>query len=296
MAAERKILHWIIVAALSLIWGTSYILMKRGLESFTSIQIGSLRILITFVCLLPVALRNLPKLNRQNIHSILIIGFFGSGIPAYLFPIAQTRISSSLASMLNSLSPVFTLLVGILFYKRQAIKSQIFGVFLGLIGAVGLLYAESFSFNYFGLFVILATLLYGINANEVSTVKGINGLQITSLAFLVISPMAAGFMLFSDFSNVASTDHWVRNFGCIILLAVMGTALAQALFYILIRGTSPVFASMVTYFIPVISTLWGIADNESFAPSMLVSVVVILTGVYLINRTGLRKYSRSVNE
>jgi drug/metabolite transporter (DMT)-like permease len=296
MAEERKILHWIIVVLLSLIWGTSYILMKRGLESFTSLQIGSLRILITFLCLLPIALHNLHKLNRQNLNSILIIGFFGSGIPAYLFPIAQTRISSSLASMLNSLSPVFTLLVGVFFYKWRVITSQILGVLLGLIGAVELLYAGSFSFIFYGLFVILATLLYGINANEVSIVEGINGLQITSLAFLVISPMAAGFLLFSDFSHVASTEHWLRNLGCIILLAVMGTALAQALFYLLIRETSPVFASMITYFIPVISTLWGIADNESFAPSMLVSVVVILTGVYLINRTGLKKYIRSVNE
>jgi drug/metabolite transporter (DMT)-like permease len=296
MTEEKKILHWIIVVLLSLIWGTSYILMKRGLESFTSIQIGSLRIMITFLCLLPIALRNLHKMNRQNLNSILIIGFFGSGIPAYLFPIAQTKISSSLASMLNSLSPVFTLLVGILFYKRQVITSQILGVFLGLIGAVGLLYAGSFSFNYYGLFVILATLLYGINANVVSKVEGINGLQITSLAFLVISPMAIGFLLFSDFSHVPLTEHWQRNLGCIILLAVMGTALAQAMFYLLIRETSPVFASMVTYFIPVISTLWGIADNESFVPSMLISVTVILTGVYLINRTGFRKYIRSINE
>ncbi len=296
MAEERKILHWIIVVLLSLIWGTSYILMKRGLESFTSIQIGSLRILITFLCLLPIALRNLRKLNRQNLNSILIIGFFGSGIPAYLFPVAQTRISSSLASMLNSLSPVFTMVVGILFYKRHIITSQLLGVFLGLIGAVGLLYTGSFSFNYYGLFVILATLLYGINANEVSRVVGINGLQITSFAFLVISPLAAGFLLSSDFSNVPLTEHWQRNLGCIVLLAVMGTALAQAMFYLLIRETSPVFASMVTYFIPVISTLWGIADNESFAPSMLISVTVILTGVYLINRTGFKKYIRSINE
>lgn len=296
MAEQRKTLHWIIVVLLSLIWGTSYILMKRGLETFTSIQIGSLRILITFLCLLPIALRNLHKLNRQSLRSILIIGFFGSGIPAYLFPIAQTRISSSLASMLNSLSPVFTLLIGILFYKRQAITSQIFGVFLGLIGAVGLLYAGSLSFNYYGLFVILATLLYGINANEVSRVEGINGLQITSLAFLVISPMAGGFLFFSDFSKVPLTEHWMHNLGCIVLLAVMGTALAQALFYLLIRETSPVFASMVTYFIPVISTLWGIADNEIFVPSMLISVTVILTGVYLINRTGIRKFVRSINE
>jgi drug/metabolite transporter (DMT)-like permease len=198
--------------------------------------------------------------------------------------------------MLNTLSPVFTLLVGIFFYKRQAIKSQIFGIILGLIGAVGLLYAGSLTFNYFGLFVILATLLYGINSNEVSIVKGMNGLQITSLAFLVISPVAAGFLLFSNFSHVTSTEHWLRNLGCIILLAVMGTALAQALFYILIRGTSPVFASMVTYFIPVISTLWGIADNERFVSSMLVSVAVILSGVYLVNRAAFRKYPGRINE
>lgn len=296
MVEGRKIWHWIVLAILSLIWGTSYIFMKKGLESFTSVQIGSMRIIITFLCLLPIALRNLHKLNKNTIRSILIIGFLGSGIPAYLFPVAQTRISSSLASMLNSISPVFTLMVGVFFYKRQVIRSQIIGIFLGLVGAIGLLYSGSFSFNYYGLFVILATLLYGINANEVSIVQGINGLQITSLAFLVISPMAIGFLSFSDFSHVTSTDHWLRNLGCIILLAVLGSALAQALFYLLIRDTSPVFASMVTYFIPVVSTIWGVADNEIFTPSMLVSVAVILTGVYIINRAGLRKYIMSINE
>jgi drug/metabolite transporter (DMT)-like permease len=296
MNEERKLSHWIVVAILSLIWGTSYILMKKGLESFTSIQIGSMRILITFLCLLPIALRNLRKINRENIYSILIIGFFGSGIPAYLFPIAQTRISSSLASMLNSLSPVFTLLAGIFFYKRQVIKSQIIGVFLGLIGAVGLLYTGSFSFNFFGLFVILSTLLYGINANEVSKVEGLNGLQITSLAFLVISPMAIGFLLFSDFSNVTSTGHWLRNLGCIAVLAVFGTAIALALFYFLIRETSPVFASTVTYFVPVISVLWGVVDNEHFTSFMLVAMAAIFTGVYIINRDGLSKYIMSLNE
>jgi len=296
MAEERKIWHWVIVAILSLIWGTSYILIKKGLESFSSMQIGSLRILITFLCLLPISLRNLHKINRKNINSILIIGFLGSGIPAYLFPFAQTRINSSLASMLNTLSPVFTLLVGLIFYKRQVIKSQITGVLLGLTGAMGLLYTGSFSFNFYGLLVILATLLYGINANEVSMVRGINGLQITSLAFLVISPMAIGYLLFSDFSQTTLTEHWLRNLGCIVLLAVLGSALAQALFYLLIRDTSPVFGSMVTYFIPIISTLWGVADNEEFTASMIVSVVVILAGVYIINRASLRKFILRKNE
>ena len=296
MAEERKIWHWIVIAILSLIWGTSYILMKKGLESFSSLQIGSLRIMVTFLCLLPVAVRNFHKLNRMNIGSILIIGIFGSGIPAFLFPLAQTKISSTMAGMLNSLSPVFTLVIGILFYNRKPIKSQIIGVFLGLAGATGLLYTGSFSFNYYGLFVILATILYGISSNEVSTVKGINGLQITALAFMMISPVAIIYLLFSDFSQVSSTGPWLRNLGCIILLAVMGSAVALALFYFLIRDTSPVFGSMVTYFIPVISTLWGLADNEILTPSMFVSIAVILTGVYIINRAALKRYIGSKNE
>jgi drug/metabolite transporter (DMT)-like permease len=293
MAEERKIWHWIVIAILSLIWGTSYILMKKGLESFSSLQIGSLRILITFLCLLPVAIRNFHKVNRRNIVSILIIGFFGSGIPAFLFPMAQTKISSTLAGMLNSLSPVFTLVIGILFYKRKPIKSQIAGVFLGLVGATGLLYSGSFSFNYYGLLVILATILYGISSNEVSRVEGINGLQITALSFMVISPVALIYLVFSDFSQVTSTGPWLRNFGCIVILSVLGSAVALALFYLLIRDSSPVFGSTVTYFIPIISTLWGLSDNEILTPSMFVSIAVILTGVYIINRAALKRYIKN---
>lgn len=294
MSEERKIWHWIVIAILSLIWGTSYILMKKGLESFSSLQIGALRVFISFLCLLPVALRNLPKLNRDNLLSIAIIGFFGSGIPAYLFPLAETKITSSLAGMLNSLSPVFTLVIGVLFYDRKVIKSQITGVLLGLTGAFGLLYSGSLSFNFYGLFVVLATFLYGISSNEVSKVKGINGLQITALAFLVMSPIAIVYLLFSDFSHAISTPHWIRNLGCIAILAVIGSALALALYYFLIRQTTPVFGSMTTYFIPVVSTLWGLSDNEKLAPSMLISVAVILSGIYIINRSpGGRTLSRT---
>ena len=138
--------------------------MKKGLESFSAYQVGSIRILITFICLLPIAIRNLHKLNRGNILSVLIIGLCGSGIPAFLFPFAETKISSSLAGLLNSLSPVFTLIIGIAFYGRKTFRSQIAGVFLGLVGAAGLLYSDSFTFNYYGLFVILATLLSGISS------------------------------------------------------------------------------------------------------------------------------------
>ncbi len=294
MQGQRKIWHWIIVALLSLIWGTSYILMKKGLESFSTYQIGSLRIIISFLCLMPVAIRNLPKLNRSNIISISIIGFFGSGIPAFLFPLAQTRIDSSLAGMLNALSPVFTLIIGIMFYRQKVIRSQIAGVFLGLVGAGGLLYSGSLTFNFYGLFVVLATILYGISSNEVSKVKGINGLQLTSLAFFILSPFAIAIFLFTDIHAATETAHWVRNLGFISILSVMGSAIALAMFYLLIRDTSPVFASMVTYFVPIVATLWGISDGEHLTSSMLLSVILILAGVYLINRPGLLRNVRKI--
>jgi drug/metabolite transporter (DMT)-like permease len=289
MVVKRKIWHWLILGVLSLIWGTSYILMKKGLESFSTFQIGSLRIIITFLCLLPVAIRNLPKLNRENILSIVIIGFFGSGIPAFLFPLAQTRIDSSVAGMLNSLSPVFTLVLGILLYRQHVIKSQVAGVFLGLLGAVGLLYSGSFTFNYYGLFVVLATFLYGISSNEVSKVQGVNGLQLTALAFFILSPFAIAVFLLTDIHAAMLTEHWLQNLGFIAILAIFGSAIALALFYLLIRDTSAIFASMVTYFVPIIATLWGIADGEHLTSSTLVSVLLILGGVYLINRPGLKK-------
>jgi drug/metabolite transporter (DMT)-like permease len=284
MTGERKIWHWIVLAILSLIWGTSYILMKKGLESFSSFQIGSLRIFITFLCLLPTAIRNLRKINRENIVSVIIIGLMGNAIPAFLFPVAQTRISSSLAGMLNSLSPVFTLIIGIMVYDRKAIKTQIVGVIIGLFGAAGLLYNGSFTFNYYGLFVVLATIFYGFSSNEVSRVKGLNGLQITALSFFVISPIAITYLLLSDFSAAKETENWVRNLGCIALLAIIGSATALALFYLLIRDTSPIFASTVTYFVPIIATMWGIMDNEYLTSPMLISVIFIFAGVYIINR------------
>jgi len=295
MGKERKIWHLLVVILLSLIWGTSYILMKRGLESFSSYQVGALRLIISFLCMLPVAITNLHKLDKDNLLSIIIIGLLGSGIPAFLFPLAQSRINSSLTGMLNTLSPVFTLVVGIFFYKRQAIKSQIIGVTIGLIGAVGLLYGGSFTFNYFGLFVVLATIINGFSSNEVSKVKGLTGSQITALSFFVISPFALIILLTSDIHSALETEHWVRNLGCIAILSICGSALANVLFYRLIRETSPVFAAITAYFIPIVATMWGVADGENVTSSMIVSVLIILAGVYIINRRNILKKASNLH-
>lgn len=296
MAEKRKIWHWLALLILSLIWGTSYILMKKGLESFSPYQVGALRIVITFICLLPVALRHFHHLNKTNILSIIIIGLFGSVIPAFLFPLAETKISSSLAGMLNSLSPVFTLVFGITIYKRKAIGTQIAGVFLGLLGAAGLLYTGSFTFNLYGLLVVLATILSGISSNEVSKVKELNGIKITALSFFVTSPLAIIYLLFSDLSVPFHTENWVRNLSYIGILAVLGSAVALVIYYLLIRDTSPIFASSVTYFIPIVATLWGLADNEQFYSSMLISIIFIFAGVFIINRPDFYKKKRPTSD
>jgi len=296
MTEKRKIRHWLALLILSLIWGTSYILMKKGLESFSPYQVGALRIVITFICLLPVALRHFHHLNKTNILSIIIIGLFGSVIPAFLFPLAETKISSSLAGMINSLSPVFTLVFGITIYKRKAIGTQIAGVFLGLLGAAGLLYTGSFTFNLYGLLVVLATILSGISSNEVSKVKELNGIKITALSFFVTSPLAIIYLLFSDLSVPFHTENWVRNLSYIGILAVFGSAIALVIYYLLIRDTSPIFASSVTYFIPIVATLWGLADNEQFYSSMLISIIFIFAGVFIINRPDFYKKRRPVSD
>lgn len=292
MGEGKKIWHWIVLAVLSLIWGTSYILMKKGLESFSLYQVGALRVIITLIFLSPIAVHSLPKLNKENFRSVIIIGFLGSGIPAFLFPLAQSRIDSSLAGMLNTLNPVFTLVTGILFYRRKVIRSQIAGVTLGLIGAIGLLYSGSFTFNFYGLFVVLATIMNGFSSNEVSRVKGLNGLQLTALSFLVFSPFAIIILLNSDFHAAMETENWLRNLGCIAILSIIGSALANALFYKLIRETSPLFGAISAYFIPIVATLWGLADNEHLTSSMFVSVTIILVGVYIINRQEILKKIR----
>jgi drug/metabolite transporter (DMT)-like permease len=198
--------------------------------------------------------------------------------------------------MLNSLSPVFTLLFGIFFYNRKTIKTQITGVFLGLLGATGLLYAGSFSFNIFGLFVVLATILSGISSNEVSKVKAMNGIRITALSFFVTSPLAIIYLVSTDLSVPIHTENWIRNFCCIGILAVLGSATAVGIFYLLIRDTSPIFASSVTYFIPIVASIWGLADKEHFSSSMIISVVFIFAGVFIINKPDFFKKRRPISD
>lgn len=276
-----KITNWSILIVLSLIWGTSFILMKKGLRSFDSFQIASLRIFISYIVLSPVAIANIRKINRDNLLSLIIIGLIGNALPAFLYPFAQRRLDSSVAGMLNSLTPLFTLLTGILLYNRKARWSQVAGILIGLAGAAGLLYRGAFSFDPLGLLIVLATLFYGISSNQVTLIKDINGVVIASLAFFIVGPLAGISLLISDFGPALETENWLLNLGFISILSICGSAIAVGLLNILIIRTSPVYAVSVTYLIPIVSTLWGFADGENITFFMIISVFCILGGVYL---------------
>ena len=177
-----------ILLLLAFVWGSSFILMKVGLKSFTNEQVAGIRMLLASLVLLPYSIRNLKYLKKKDLKSLLIAGFIGSFIPAFLFTKAQTQIDSALAGMLNSMTPVFTLLVGILFHRTKFLLLQALGLIIGLLGAVGLITSgnglEIGPVNSYALLIVLATCFYGININEVKArLSHLSGMQITSLAF-----------------------------------------------------------------------------------------------------------------
>ena len=195
MIWEKKWFQYAILLLVAFIWGSSFILMKIGLKTFSSNQAAAIRIALAFIVLLPYSIKNLKKLLRKDILSLLVAGFIGSFIPAFLFTKAQTKIDSSMAGMLNSLTPVFTLIVGFLFLQIKFKWIQIIGLIMGLLGAVGLILSgngfSSVNFNSYALLIVLATTFYAININQIKArLSHLTGVQITSLSFFFIGPVA----------------------------------------------------------------------------------------------------------
>ena len=246
---------------------------------------------ISFIAFLPYGIKNLKKVTKENLFSLLIIGFIGAAIPAFLFTKAQTQVDSALAGMLNSTTPLFTLIIGLLFYKSTSKLINAIGIFLGLIGALGLIIYSSNegyfldNINYYSLFIVVATICYGINVNQVKyKIKGLTGLELTSIAFMFVGPFAGFYLLFTDFSFALSTNDYMLNLGYIAILAVIGTVLALVIFNTLILYTSALFGASVTYFIPVFAIMWGIFDGENITIWQFLWIGLIFIGVYLVNK------------
>lgn len=288
MIWEKRWFQFTILLILAFIWGSSFILMKMGLKSFSSDQAAAIRIVLASLVLLPISIKKLYLLKKKDLPSLLIAGFIGSLFPAFLFMKAETRIDSSLAGMLNSLTPVFTLVVGLLFHKTVFKWRQAAGLIFGLAGAAGLILAgEGFRLgpvNSYALYIVLATLFYAISINQIkSRLSHLSGVEVTSLSFLFIGPVALFYLLTTSFEPVFATPEWPLHLLALATLGILGTALAMLMMNSLIRHSSAVAASSVTYIIPVFAIMWGVLDNETITLLHLACMSFILTGVYLIN-------------
>lgn len=287
---KKELLPWIILFSLVLVWGSSFILMKRGLESFKSPEVAAIRISAAFLFLLPLGFRHYKNIPSDKWKFVALSGFIGYFIPAFLFTKAQTHIDSSISGILNSATPLFTLIVGLLFFRFRTKWFHIIGVFVGLAGAVGLLYFSnkgniSINFGY-GSLIILATLLYALNINIIKTkLKDVNSTALTVFIFLIIGPFAMAYLfLFTDFAvHLTTADKTMENLMYILILGIFGSALSTIVYNYMIKKTSILFAASVTYLMPVVAILWGIMDGEIFRVIYTGFMVLILIGVFLVN-------------
>lgn len=286
---NKKKWQWLVLIICAFIWGSSFILMKKGLEAFSFYQVGAFRVLFSFILTLPLIYKHFRKINRGNISYLINVGVIGSGIPAILFPLGQTEISSSLAGMLNGLTPFFTLIIGLVFFNTKSSIIKIIGIILGLVGTAGLLFKGTNQILegniWYSFFIIAATLCYGININVVKfRLVGLSGPALTSLGFLFVGPIAGIYLLFSDFSEASASPVFYQSLLFILLLAFLSSVIALILINILIKYVSTVFAASVTYIIPVFAILWGLLDGELFTLLQFLWIIVIMIGVYLVTK------------
>lgn len=289
MKARR--IDWFILIALGLIWGSSFILMKRGLDAFTSEQVASLRIGLAALALIPFHLKLKPVSLKKYWKGLVLMGVFGNLIPAYLFTSAETQISSSLTGMLNALTPLFTILLAFWWLKRRPGAKELMGVCLGFVGAIVLLLNtgnDPMSGNgWYGLLVVAATVCYAISINGIKRyLNNLDSLSATVWAFTLTGPIALTHLFgFTNFTHTLVTHPlaW-SSFGYICILALVGTAFSVIIYNTLIRQAGAVFASSCTYFIPVVAILWGLFDGEAVSLLQIGAIAVIILSVYLINR------------
>jgi drug/metabolite transporter (DMT)-like permease len=282
-------LKWVILLALALIWGSSFILIKKGLVGLNPFQLGSLRIIFCTVFLLVVGFKSLAAIPLHQWKYIALTSLFGTFIPAYLFAIAETKVSSSICSILNSLTPLNTLLLGSVVFGLNFRRSQFIGILIGLIGTTVLIFSgnnhEGSENYYYSVLVLIATICYATNVNLIKKyLSDVKPLSITTGNFVVMLVPAILILFLTDFSTKVTLPITHHAMLFVMILGVVGTGVANVIFYKLIQISSPVFASSVTYLIPIVACLWGLLDNETLAPLQLVGAFIILIGVYLANK------------
>ena len=297
MSKNNTLISWSILLSLMLVWGSSFILIKKSLGYFSAVEVGVLRIAVTFLFLLPFAIVKLKGIDKKSRNNLIISGTIGSLIPSFLFAIAQTQISSFLAGTLNSLVPLFTLVMGIAFFKLKTSWYNILGVGVGLLGAIGLIYASSGSIGFnsnikFASLIIIAAVCYAFNVNFIKIyLKHLDSITITALTFFYIGvPSFIYVVIFSEIpAKLINEENAIIGLGYVSILSIFGTGIALIAFNKLIKMSSPVFASSVTYIIPIVAITWGIIDGEIFKVIYVAWFVLILIGLLLVNTTNNNK-------
>jgi len=278
---------WILLGLLGLVWGSSYVLIKKGLEAFSPEQVACLRISITALAFTPVFILRFKKIDWSKLKYFAIVGFAGSFFPAFLFAFAQTQISSSITGVLSSLTPLFTLALGILFFKTPFFWAKVLGVLVGLAGAILLIIfgkeAGSDGNIWYGLLVVLGSLLYALSANTVgSYLQDMNALTISAVSFILIGVPALAYLFYSNFTVVlVEKENGWAALGYIGILSIFGTVIATVLFFRLVQLTDAVFSSTVSYLIPIVAIMWGAVVGEPITFYHLIGMILILSGVYI---------------
>ncbi len=282
---------WLYLFLLSFIWGSSYILIKRGLVGLTPIQLGSVRIVFSTIFLLILGYRSLKGLTRDEWKWLAITGFLGTFFPSFFFAFAQQYIDSAVAAIMNSLTPIFTLLVGIAFFTTKILGRQYVGVLLGFVGSVGLIWGgtQIHADQPLGyvLLIMCASMCYAINIYFLKyKLANVSPMAMTLGNFIAILPPAVLLLLFSDFFSIEQlkTHELQTSLGYIALLAFFGTAIAKVMFNRFVKMASAIFASSVTYTLPVVALFWGTLDGENINSFQLMATAVILIGVSLAHR------------
>jgi drug/metabolite transporter (DMT)-like permease len=280
---------WFFLVVLALIWGSSFILIKRGLVGLTPYQLGAFRIIFAGVFLLSIGFNSLKSIPKQKWKYIALTAVFGTFIPAFLFSIAETRIDSSISAILNSLTPLNTLILGALSFGLSFKRTQIYGVITGFIGCVLLVFNGAIHHpeqNYFfSIFVIIASICYAVNVNLIKKyLSNLTPLSITTGNFAVMLLPASLILFFSGIGETISIEKTQHSIFFILLLGVLGTGIANIIFFKLIQISSPVFATSVTYLIPIVAFFWGLLDNEMLTPIEFLGAFIILIGVYLSSK------------
>lgn len=286
---NSKQTKWFFLVFLALIWGSSFILIKRGLVGLTPYQLGAFRIIFAGLFLLSIGFNSLRSIPRQKWKYIALTALFGTFIPAFLFSVAETRLDSSISAILNSLTPLNTLILGALSFSLTFKRTQIYGVIIGFLGSVLLVFNGAIHHPeqnyYYSIFVILASICYALNVNLIKKyLSDLSPLSISTGNFTVMILPAILIVSFSGIEETIALEKTQHSIFFILLLGVIGTGIANIIFFKLIQISSPVFATSVTYLIPIIAFFWGLLDNEMLTPIQFLGAVVILMGVYLSSK------------